>query len=329
MVVHGDDFIVAGCGDVFHWVSQKHGKLELVQKARFNPRYDSDATMLNRCATYNDSGLTWESDPRHAELAVAELGFEAARPQTSPGGAKPSTPLDHEELEPEGQKACHRVSPRLAHLTADRLDIAFACKECSRAVGKATRADLTRLNRSAVWEFPLQTEQSIVTIDGLSDAAAASCLKTRRLASGGCLRVCQHTLATLSSTQKVVSPSSTESEYCSMVRCTSEAGWSTLYESWDTRPTFEFGQLLQQHVGWLAMKHMEKTYFWLQQKEKNQEFGIDKICVAVNPADLMTKHLDGKRLVMMCDLLNIKRIGGRPSSAPKLTMDTECISHAS
>ena len=65
---------------------------------------------------------------------------------------------------------------------------AFACQECSRAVGKATRADLTRLKRTgryllhtprAVWEFPLQHEENIVVTDGLSDADAAGCPKTR------------------------------------------------------------------------------------------------------------------------------------------------------
>ena len=76
------------------------------------------------------------------------------------------------------------------------------------------------------------------------------------------------------------------------------------------------------------MKHMDTKYFWLQQKEKNQELRIEKIRGTVNPADLMTKHLDGKRLVMLCELLNIKRIDGRPSSAPKLTIDTEYISRA-
>ena len=35
-----------------------------------------------------------------------------------------------------------------------------------------------------------------------------------------------------------------------------------------------------------------------------------------NPTDLMTKHLDGKHLVMLCELLDIKHIDGRPSSAP-------------
>ena len=107
----------------------------------------SEATVLNRCVTYSDSGVTWEADPRHAELAVAELGLQAATPQTSPGGAKPSAPLDHEELESGGQQAYHSVSARLAHPASDRPDIALARKECSRAVGKATRADLTRLKR--------------------------------------------------------------------------------------------------------------------------------------------------------------------------------------
>ena len=103
MVVHGDDFIVAGNGDDLDWLSQKlNEKLELLQKARVGPGYDSEATVLNRYVTYSDSGLTWEADPRHAELAVAELGPQAARPQRSPGGAKPSTPLDQEELGSDG-----------------------------------------------------------------------------------------------------------------------------------------------------------------------------------------------------------------------------------
>ena len=90
--------------------------------------------MFNRCVTYSDSGLTREAGPRHAKLAVAELGQKAARPQTSPSGAKPNAPLDHEELEPDGQQAYHCVSARLAYLAADVHDIAFACKKS--AVGQ-------------------------------------------------------------------------------------------------------------------------------------------------------------------------------------------------
>ena len=56
-------------------------KLELVQKATLGLVHGSEATVLNRCVAYNDSGLTWEAYPRHAELAVAELGLQSARPR--------------------------------------------------------------------------------------------------------------------------------------------------------------------------------------------------------------------------------------------------------
>ena len=75
-----------------------------------------------------------------------------------------------------------------------------------------------------------------------------------------------------------------------------------------------------------AIKHRETKYCCLQQKQKNQELGIEKFCAAVG---LTTKHLDGKRFKMLCDLLSIKRISGRPSSAPKLTVDAEYIPRAS
>ena len=45
MVVHGDDFIIAGDGDDLDWRTQKlNEKLELVQKARLGPGYDKQAT---------------------------------------------------------------------------------------------------------------------------------------------------------------------------------------------------------------------------------------------------------------------------------------------
>ena len=117
-------------------------------------------------------------------------------------------------------------------------------------------------------------------IDGLSDADAAGCSKTRRSTSGGCLRVSQHTLATWSSTQKVVSLSSAVSEYYSMVRCASEAitirelGHEAQVRIW-TDAAAARGLALRSGCG--AIKHVETKYFWLQQKEKNQEFRIEKI----------------------------------------------------
>ena len=60
------------------------------RKPDWRPGYDSEATVLHRCVTHSGSGLTWGADPRHAALAVAEVGLKAARPQT-----KASSRLHH------------------------------------------------------------------------------------------------------------------------------------------------------------------------------------------------------------------------------------------
>ena len=60
-VVHGDDFIVAGCGEDLDWLLQKLTEnLELVRKARLGRGYDSEATTLNLCVMCSDVGLTDE-----------------------------------------------------------------------------------------------------------------------------------------------------------------------------------------------------------------------------------------------------------------------------
>ena len=170
----GDDFIVAGYGDDFDWLSLKlNEKLQLVQKARLGPGYDSEATVLHRCCTYSDGGLTWASVHRRAQAAPSRTHHWTTRNWTL-AGREPTT---------ECQQDWHtwRQTDPTSHVPA------------RNAGGKATRADFTRLERigryllhtpRAVQEFPLQEEDSIVTIDGRSDADAAN-PRTRLSTSGG------------------------------------------------------------------------------------------------------------------------------------------------
>ena len=104
-----------------------------------------------------------------------------------------------------------------------------------------------------------------------------------------------------------------------MVRCASEViGLANTtrelgYEAHVRMSTDAAARGLAIRSGSGAIKHTETKYFWLQQNEKNQELRIEKIRGTVNPADLMTKNLDGKRLVMLCDLMDVQRVGFRPS----------------
>ena len=114
------------------------------------------------------------------------------------------------------------------------------------------------------------------------------------------------------------------------VRCASEniGLANTIREP--TRLTCASGLMLQQHEVWLSAVGVAPSNTWEKRtsgcsRKRNKELRIEKIRGTVNPADLMTKHLDGKRLTM-CDLWSIKHTCGRPSSAPKLTLGMR-ISH--
>ena len=145
-----------------------------------------------------------------------------------------------------------------------------------------------------------------------------------------------HTLATWSSTHNLVSPSSAESEYCSMVRCASDAIGSA-----NTARELEH-EAREAHVRiWTDAAAARGPD--LRRERRHQTDG-DKVLLAAaereepgtqdredpwhsRSADLMTKHLDGKRLMMLCDLLNIKHIGrSRRVQLRKLTIATEYIS---
>ena len=94
----------------------------------------------------------------------------------------------------------------------------------------------------------------------------------------------------------------------------------------DTKFTSESGQALWEHEEWLSAAGAVPSNTW--KRSTSGCLRIYKIGGTINPADLMTKHVDGRRLTTLCSLLSVKHIGGRPSSAPKLTWDTEYISRA-
>ena len=51
---------------------------------------------------------------------------------------------------------------------------------------------------------------------------------------------------------------------------------------------------------------METKYFGVLAESENKELLIEKIRITVSAAELMTKHVDGKRLTVLCRLLSMK-----------------------
>ena len=87
MAVHGDDFVTEGCEESLRWLEaqlSKHFeiKTEILGGA---PHLLKTCTLLNRVIEWTTQGLTWEPDPRHAELVVEHLGLKGGKGAVTPG----------------------------------------------------------------------------------------------------------------------------------------------------------------------------------------------------------------------------------------------------
>ena len=88
-VVHGDDFFTEGTPKELQQLDKDLEKHFEMKTEVLGPNSEAGETrevrFLNRILTWNDNGISWEADPRHAEMVVKQLGLEGARVAATPG----------------------------------------------------------------------------------------------------------------------------------------------------------------------------------------------------------------------------------------------------
>ena len=101
---------------------------------------DQSATMLNCIITWHMWGISWEADPRHAEIVYTSLGVS---------GHKVSAPVVREKigddqgacpLGPEDAAIYRSMAMRIAYLAMDRPDL----QQCVRDLARALKDRLPR-----------------------------------------------------------------------------------------------------------------------------------------------------------------------------------------
>ena len=86
--VHGDDFTSTGTAQDLKWFERGLAAAFEIKPELLGPdklHHRQEIRVLNRVITWTPKGITYEADPRHAELIVRDLGLEACRPVTTPG----------------------------------------------------------------------------------------------------------------------------------------------------------------------------------------------------------------------------------------------------
>ncbi len=184
--------------------------------------------MLNRIVRYVEEGIEYEADPRHAELVVKMMKMEEANGVMTPG-EKTEEEEEGEAMTGEAATEYRAICARCNYLALDRMDIAYAAKECCRRMAAPTVRDWNRLKRMTrylkarprlVQKFGWQEWREDVRVDG--DTDFAGCTTSRKSTTGGAVQWGDFTLKFWSKTQSGICLSSGEAELVGMVRAASE-----------------------------------------------------------------------------------------------------------
>jgi hypothetical protein len=76
--VHGDDFTMLGWEEDLDWFrKQIQERFEVKVKGRIGPGKEDEKSMrvLNRIVEWTEQGIEYETDQRHAEIIVRDLGL--------------------------------------------------------------------------------------------------------------------------------------------------------------------------------------------------------------------------------------------------------------
>ena len=347
-VRHGDDFILLATRECHRWFQKTLLDHMLVKcLGILGPRADlgdvSEIRALNRILRYVSPGfgkpswLEWEPDPRHVEVLARQLGLEGKiKTLSSPGRKLPATGVEAEPLGSEAKQVYRSAAMRYAYLAQDRADLQFSSKELARSVQSPTRQDWDALKRAVryvlgAWRMvqrfvsqPLPTAVHVCT-----DSDHAGCLVTRKSTSSTYVFFGSHLVRSSSTTQKVISLSSSESEFYAAVKGASVGigARSLLRELGVTikepvriamDATAGIGMASRRGAG--RIRHIHTPSLWLQRAISDRQVTLEKIRGDSNPADMGTKHLDGGQIRKYLALCGYRLLEGSSRLALKAAL---------
>ena len=236
LVAHGDDITALAVKEECEWLAAELRKhFELKVSGRLGSELDDDkiARILNRTVQWTDSGIVFESDPRHAEIVVKQLGLDGNGGRGSKSvatpGIKEAIP-EKSALLSRSQSGLYRsLVMRINYLAQDRSDLQFAGKELARQMANPTEHDWQKLERVGRYllgvprlELFFRFQKYVAQLSCYVDSDNAGCLRTRKSTNGGCMMHGSRCIKSWSSNQSVIAISSGEAEFYALVKGASE-----------------------------------------------------------------------------------------------------------
>ncbi|CAE7727098.1 putative mitochondrial protein [Symbiodinium microadriaticum] len=231
LVLHGDDFVVLGDDD-----AQQH--VEKALRTKYDLRVDGsigvgetkqEFTVLNRLVSFDErsSTVSYEPDPRHAEIIVKDLGLESAKAVKSPNEKLKAEELDRRAklhpVEPAEASRYRSLVMRAAFLAQDRPDLSETVKCLARKMQAPTEADFSDLKRlqrylRGAMRVVQKSQRFSDVLTVHADSDFAGCLLTRKSTTGITCFYGKHSIRHRSTLQSTVSLSSGEAEFYALVK---------------------------------------------------------------------------------------------------------------
>ena len=73
------------------------------------------------------------------------------------------------------------------------------------------------------------------------------------------------------------------------------------------------------------VRHLAVSQLWIQERLREGTLTLHKVWGEMNPADLLTKHLDGAKISQFLQALALRPEAGRAGSAPRLATEVEAF----
>ena len=308
--VHGDDSVPLGYIVNARWFFVKLQEFWVVtNRGILGPPGYHDCVqsirVLGRIVEWTADGITWEADPRHAELIRKSFGV-TSRSVTTLGVRDKLTDIEGEvPIDQESSDRYRANTMRAQYLSCDTPDIQIECRDLARKM-QQRRLDEMGLKRVArflgvrprlVWLFKWQ--KRVTRIESWCDTDHAGCIRTRKSVSGCALMLGGSTVSTFCKGQAVIALSSGEAEYYGLVSATSQMlglqsilfdwGWKFNAHVWMDATA---GIAIGNWRGLGRVKHIDTVFLWVQAMVTEGEISLGKKPTKEMLADFLTKHVD-------------------------------------
>ena len=332
LTVHGDDFLVVASLEQMRWLEAQFQRQYEIKSTIIGPEAElaQELQILNRTIRWAEDGIEYEADQKHARLIMQECEVLSSRQSKTPGtpdrAGEDADPKALPDLE-LGRSEVTRyraVAARIMYLSQDRVDLQFAAKEISRRMARPAASDWVRVRHlarylkyrpRAVQKFRFEYPDN--RIAGYADSDWAGERSSMKSTSGGVLMWGSSLLKSWSTTQATVALSVAEAELYALSKCAQQ-----LMAVKSTAADFQMDLDITAHSDSSAAlgiayrsglggrtRHVKVQYLWIQGAVSQKDLQLRKVGTAQNPADMLTKFLDGDSYARHCSSLGMLFLG--------------------